>query len=560
MLGTPRWINVARAVLSAERRLRTSDEQLQHEIQAHKETEAALRESAERYRHMVEVARDIVYTTDHLGNFTYVNPTACTVTGYPTNEILGRHFTFLVAPDWVSRVESYYHTQFSNRSPETLLEFPIVTKTGDIKWVEQTVVLLTEGDHVTGFQAIVRDITARKKVEEEKAALEEQLIQSQKMEAVGKLAGGIAHDFNNLLTAVSGYAELAMMQTPVSDRTTQYLQEIHKSAARASDLTRQLLAFSRQQVFEPKVLDLNQLVIDLDRMLRRLIGEDIELVILTTQEKSAVHVDPGQMEQVIVNLAVNSRDSMPEGGKITIETSIVGYHDASSRPYREVPTGDYVLLTVTDTGTGITDEVKEHIFEPFFTTKDVGKGTGLGLSTCYGIVKQSGGYITVESEYGHGTTFRIHVPHVNEEVHYIQQQDELLYMPSGDETVLVVEDEPTVRALTSNILNQQGYTVLEASNGVEALRIAQEHLGTEIDILVTDVVMPLMSGLELADRFMSLHPDSTVLFMSGYTDHTVINNSELETDGNFMAKPFSPSTLAHKVREVIEKGALSKNA
>ena len=560
MLGTPRWINVAQAVLSAERRLRTSDEQLQHEIQAHKETEAALRESAERYRHMVEVARDIVYTTDHLGNFTYVNPTACTVTGYPTNEILGRHFTFLVAPDWVSRVESYYHTQFSNRSPETLLEFPIVTKTGDIKWVEQTVVLLTEGDHVTGFQAIVRDITARKKVEEEKAALEEQLIQSQKMEAVGKLAGGIAHDFNNLLTAVSGYAELAMMQTPVSDRTTQYLQEIHKSAARASDLTRQLLAFSRQQVFEPKVLDLNQLVIDLDRMLRRLIGEDIELVILTTQEKSAVHVDPGQMEQVIVNLAVNSRDSMPEGGKITIETSIVGYHDASSRPYREVPTGDYVLLTVTDTGTGITDEVKEHIFEPFFTTKDVGKGTGLGLSTCYGIVKQSGGYITVESEYGHGTTFRIHVPHVNEEVHYIQQQDELLYMPSGDETVLVVEDEPTVRALTSNILNQQGYTVLEASNGVEALRIAQEHLGTEIDILVTDVVMPLMSGLELADRFMSLHPDSTVLFMSGYTDHTVINNSELETDGNFMAKPFSPSTLAHKVREVIEKGALSKNA
>ena len=560
MLGTPTWINVARAVLSAERRLRTSDEQLQHEIQAHKETEAALRESAERYRHMVEVARDIVYTTDHLGNFTYVNPTACTVTGYPTNEILGRHFTFLVAPDWVSRVESYYHTQFSNRSPETLLEFPIVTKTGDIKWVEQTVVLLTEGDHVTGFQAIVRDITARKKVEEEKAALEEQLIQSQKMEAVGKLAGGIAHDFNNLLTAVSGYAELAMMQTPVSDRTTQYLQEIHKSAARASDLTRQLLAFSRQQVFEPKVLDLNQLVIDLDRMLRRLIGEDIELVILTTQEKSAVHVDPGQMEQVIVNLAVNSRDSMPEGGKITIETSIVGYHDASSRPYREVPTGDYVLLTVTDTGTGITDEVKEHIFEPFFTTKDVGKGTGLGLSTCYGIVKQSGGYITVESEYGHGTTFRIHVPHVNEEVHYIQQQDELLYMPSGDETVLVVEDEPTVRALTSNILNQQGYTVLEASNGVEALRIAQEHLGTDIDILVTDVVMPLMSGLELADRFMSLHPDSTVLFMSGYTDHTVINNSELETDGNFMAKPFSPSTLAHKVREVIEKGALSKNA
>ena len=560
MLGTPRWVNVARAVLSAERRLRTSDEQLQHEIQAHKETEAALRESAERYRHMVEVARDIVYTTDHLGNFTYVNPTACTVTGYPTNEILGRHFTFLVAPDWVSRVESYYHTQFSNRSPETLLEFPIVTKTGDIKWVEQTVVLLTEGDHVTGFQAIVRDITARKKVEEEKAALEEQLIQSQKMEAVGKLAGGIAHDFNNLLTAVSGYAELAMMQTPVSDRTTQYLQEIHKSAARASDLTRQLLAFSRQQVFEPKVLDLNQLVIDLDRMLRRLIGEDIELVILTTQEKSAVHVDPGQMEQVIVNLAVNSRDSMPEGGKITIETSIVGYHDASSRPYREVPTGDYVLLTVTDTGTGITDEVKEHIFEPFFTTKDVGKGTGLGLSTCYGIVKQSGGYITVESEYGHGTTFRIHVPHVNEEVHYIQQQDELLYMPSGDETVLVVEDEPTVRALTSNILNQQGYTVLEASNGVEALRIAQEHLGTDIDILVTDVVMPLMSGLELADRFMSLHPDSTVLFMSGYTDHTVINNSELETDGNFMAKPFSPSTLAHKVREVIEKGALSKNA
>ena len=560
MLGTPRWINLARAVLSAERRLRTSDEQLQHEIQAHKETEAALRESAERYRHMVEVARDIVYTTDHLGNFTYVNPTAFTVTGFPTDEILGRHFTFLVAPDWVSRVESYYHTQFSNRSPETLLEFPIVTKTGDIKWVEQTVVLLTEGDHVTGFQAIVRDITARKKVEEEKAALEEQLIQSQKMEAVGKLAGGIAHDFNNLLTAVSGYAELAMMQTPVSDRTTQYLQEIHKSAARASDLTRQLLAFSRQQVFEPKVLDLNQLVIDLDRMLRRLIGEDIELVILTTQEKSAVHVDPGQMEQVIVNLAVNSRDSMPEGGKITIETSIVGYHDASSRPYREVPTGDYVLLTVTDTGTGITDEVKEHIFEPFFTTKDVGKGTGLGLSTCYGIVKQSGGYITVESEYGHGTTFRIHVPQVNEEVHYIQQQDELLYMPSGDETVLVVEDEPTVRALTSNILNQQGYTVLEASNGVEALRIAQEHLGTEIDILVTDVVMPLMSGLELADRFMSLHPDSTVLFMSGYTDHTVINNSELETDGNFMAKPFSPSTLAHKVREVIEKGALSKNA
>jgi two-component system, cell cycle sensor histidine kinase and response regulator CckA len=414
-------------------------------------------------------------------------------------------------------------------------------------------ILRDSGGRIIGIRTTIQDISGLKRAEEEMRVLEEQFRQSQKMEAVGRLGGGIAHDFNNLLTVIKGYSQLSLLDLKESDPLWGNIQEIQKATQRATDLTRQLLAFSRRQILDLKVLDLNILLRDLDKMLRRIIGEDIELVTLLSGDLGRVKIDPGQIEQVIFNLAVNARDAMPSGGKLLIETTNVELDKEYANAHIGVVPGRYVKLSVSDTGIGMSQEVREKVFEPFFTTKDKGKGTGLGLSTVYGIVKQSGGNIWVYSEPGHGTTFKIYLPRVEEQLDTFHALDETDYSPRGSETVLLVEDEQEVRLLAHRLLSQQGYRVLEATNGVEALHVAQEHGGEKIHLLLTDVVMPQMGGKELADQLKILRPDIKVLYTSGYTDNAVVHQGVLNPGTHFLQKPFSLKTLSHKVREVLDR-------
>jgi PAS domain S-box-containing protein len=385
----------------------------------------------------------------------------------------------------------------------------------------------------------------------ERRSLEEQLVQAQKMEAVGRLAGGIAHDFNNLLTAILGYGDL--MLPKLHDPTLRAkMMEIRKAAERAATLTRQLLAFSRKQVLVPEVVAVGGLIEEMSKMLRRLIGEDIELVTILPHSPAAVRADPGQLEQVLMNLAVNARDAMPRGGKLTIHVAVVQPDDAFRKDHPDVPGDRQVLISVTDTGMGIDPEVRKHIFEPFFTTKELGRGTGLGLATVYGIVKQSGGHVEVETTPGQGTTFRIFLPAV--EAPGPAPAPSLGAVVGGSETVLLVEDESALRSLGQEILRDQGYKVIAAGSGAEALALARAHKGP-IDLLVTDVVMPGMDGRELADRLGPIHPETRCLYMSGYTDDAVVRRGVREQGMPFLQKPFSIDALALKVREVLDQPA-----
>ena len=393
---------------------------------------------------------------------------------------------------------------------------------------------------VTGVVGVSHDISERKR-------LEEQFLQSQKMEAVGQLAGGVAHDFNNLLTAISGYCQLAARELKPDAPVSGYLREIGDASERATDLTRQILAFSRRQLIEPRVVDLNELVVRMDKMLRRFINESIDLFITCSPSLGMVRVDPGQMEQVLINLSLNARDAMPDGGRLIIETSNVasGNGRTVTRP-PSIPHGEYVMLAIADTGVGMTDEVKSHVFEPFLT-KEVGKGTGLGLSTCYGIVSQSNGYLDVDSRAGQGSTFRIYLPRVLDEVKRITigRPDQ---PPSGKETVLLVEDESSVRGLAARVLRDLGYRVIEASDGQEALQASSE----EIDLLLTDVVMPSMDGTELAEQLRQIHPEMRIIYTSGYMDDTIGRYGVLDEGAQFMNKPFTPDVLARCVRQALD--------
>jgi CheY-like chemotaxis protein len=367
------------------------------------------------------------------------------------------------------------------------------------------------------------------------------------MEAIGTLAAGVAHDFNNLLTVVTGYCSFIQEQLSPTDAIYHEISEINRAGERASTLTRQLLAFSRKQIFQPKVLSLNHIVGEMERMLRRLIGADIELVTQLDPDLRHVKADPGQMEQVIMNLAVNARDAMPKGGKLTIGTSNDVLDSQAAGQQRPVTPGAYAVLTVADTGGGMDAETQTRIFEPFFTTKEAGKGTGLGLSTVHGIVEHSGGMIQVQSEPGHGTTFKVYFPHT-EAAPESAGLSSLTAPARGSETILLVEDEDGVRALECRVLEKRGYTVLRASNGDEALRISGRHAG-EIDLLITDVVMPFMSGSDLAERLTAIRPNIRVLFTSGYTSL----QSALMRDAEFLSKPFESHALARKVREVLDR-------
>jgi PAS domain S-box-containing protein len=396
-----------------------------------------------------------------------------------------------------------------------------------------------------GAVVVLHDITERRR-------LEEQYRQSQKMESIGHLAGGVAHDFNNLLTIICGYCEVLLNQVRPDDFSFPCISEIKAAADRASSLTRQLLAFSRQQMFQLQVLDLNEIVRGTEKMLGRLIGEDISLTAMLDLRLDPVKADPGQIEQVLMNLAVNAKDAMPRGGKLTIETSNVELDEGYAASNVDVRPGRHVLLAVSDTGHGMTDEVKARIFEPFFTTKDQGKGTGLGLATVFGIVKQSGGHISVYSEVGTGTSFKVYLPALARESLTDQTGTGTAQTPKGTETLLLVEDEEKVRALTRTALQASGYTLLEASNGVEAIRLYEEYPG-RVDMLVTDVVMPEMGGRQLAERLMSVRPDLKVLYLSGYTSDAVVRHGVLESEVAFLQKPFSVAGLAKKIREVLDQ-------
>ena len=424
---------------------------------------------------------------------------------------------------------------------------------GNTIWSEIIATPIKDKDgNITAALELVIPITERKRVEQEKAALEEQFRQSQKMEAIGRLAGGISHDFNNLLTIIKGYSQLFRLGLKESDPLRENIEQITKATDRASGLIRQLLAFSRRQILEMKVLDLNTVLWDLEKMLRRVIGEDIELVTFFADDLGRVKTDPGQIEQVVMNLAVNARDAMPNGGRLTIETANVDLDDAYAHSHIDVTPGRYVMLSVSDNGVGMSPEVKERVFEPFFTTKEKGKGTGLGLSTVYGIVKQSEGNIWVYSEPGKGTSFKIYLPRVEEAFEEIDEKvvnEELLH---GSETILVVEDEEGVRQLAADILENQGYKVLQAHDEGDALRICEQNRDP-IPLMLTDVVMPKINGRALYERLTPLHPEMKVLYMSGYTGNAIVHHGVLEPGINYIQKPFSMEGLARKVRQVLDK-------
>ena len=418
---------------------------------------------------------------------------------------------------------------------------------GNTIWSEIVATSVKDKDgNITAALELVIPITERKK-------LEAQLRQAQKMEAIGQLAGGIAHDFNNALTLIKAYSQLTLFDLKESDPLREKIEMILEATNRSADLAHRLLAFSRRQVMEMKVLDLNNLLKDLDKMLHRVIGEDIELVNVLAEDLGRVKVDPGQVEQVVLNLALNAKDAMPRGGKLTIETANVELDETYSRTHGDVIPGRYVMLAVSDTGIGMTPEIKNRLFEPFFTTKEKGKGTGLGLAMVYGIVKQSGGNIWVYSEAGMGTTFKVYLPRVDEPLE--EKKKRKLSegkLPRGGETVLAVEDNKDVRRLAAQILKRQGYRVLEAANGGEALLVC-EKLKEEIHLLLTDVVMPGMSGQELAQRLSVLRPEMKILYMSGYSDDSIASYGILNEKVGFIPKPFSLEALVNRVREVLDK-------
>ena len=480
-----------------------------------------------------------VYDRETLA-FLAVNEVAIRHYGYSREEFLAMTLEDLRLPEDVPRLRR--QVAMSEEGLVEADESRHRKRDGSIIDVEITRHTLTFAGRPAAL-AMALDITKRK-------SLESQLLQAQKMEAVGRLAGGIAHDFNNLLTVIFASSDLMLKYLKADDPHRPDVEEIRKAADRAAALTRQLLAFSRQQLLVPQVLDLNALVANLERMLQRVIGEDVEFRTALAPALGAVRADPGELERVIMNLVVNARDAMPQGGMLTIETADAELGGVDAQEHLPVQPGWYVMLAVSDTGVGMDAAIKAHVFEPFFTTKEKGKGTGLGLSTVYGIVKQSGGYIWVYSEPGCGTTFKIYLPRVEAEAEPLAPRSEPPVSLRGSETVLLVEDEDAVRNLTRKVLEAHGYAVLPAAGGQEALRLASEYDGP-IHLLLTDVVMPNMSGRDLARRLASVREETKILYVSGYTDDTIVHHGVLEPGIAFLQKPFTPEALVRKLREVL---------
>ena len=502
-----------------------------------------LRRSEEQYRQLVELAPLAIFIQTG-GKFAFVNSAMVTLLGAPDAEkVLGLPVLERVHPDVRAMVLSRMEELRREKKSVPLIEERWIRLDGSTVDVEVAASPCTyEGRE--GAQVVMRDVTERR-------SLEGQLRQSQKMEAIGRLAGGVAHDFNNILTAISGYSEILQTRLEQDPSLGAYATEIIRAAERASSLTRQLLAFSRKEMMDPRVMELNAVVSDMDRMLRRLIGEDIELVTLLHPRLSRVRADPGQVEQVLMNLALNARDAMPRGGRLVIETRNIGLYEGNAIGLPEAGPGGWVELSVADTGIGMDRETQSRLFEPFFTTKEVGKGTGLGLSTVYGIVRRSGGQVTVWSEPGRGATFRVYLPAVDDPAERPAEPGGDMAAASGSETVLVVEDEASVRSFIREVLGGRGYALLEARNADEAAAIFERHK-EPIHLMVSDVVMPGLGGPELAERLAGVHPETRVLFISGYAREGLFHDGRPGADAAFLAKPFSPEALARTVREILD--------
>jgi two-component system cell cycle sensor histidine kinase/response regulator CckA len=519
------------------------------DITDQREAEEALRRSRVQYRNLTDAARDIVITVAPAGSILSLNPAFESVTGRMRGEWVGQPFTALVAEEDQPLAKEMLQRLAQGLTPP-VFELRLLARPGKTVAVEFTASPQQERGQVTGWLGIGRNVSERKQTEENLRRTEERLRQAQKMEAIGQLAGGVAHDFNNLLTVIQGYCDILLHSFPGAGPANEPILEIIKASERAASLTRQLLAFSRKQVLQPEVLDLNTRLADTATMLRRLIGEDIELVTELDPAICLVKVDSGQMEQVLMNLVVNARDAMPKGGRLVISTARTNLEKAegSSRP--DVEPGPYVLLTVSDTGCGMDQATLAHIFEPFFTTKEPGKGTGLGLATVYGIVKQSGGHIEVASTRQKGTTFRIYLPQPMEAAPSPTLTAAPEKVSGGGETLLLVEDEEALRALNRLTLTSRGYVVLEARDGQEGLEVFERHQET-IDMVVTDVVMPRLCGTGMVEQLRSRKRDLTVLFVSGYNDSTLFRRGA-HPISNYLRKPFSSEELARSVRETLD--------
>jgi len=513
------------------------------------ERRRAEREKAEaesKYQMIVERVAAISYIAElgMNGAWRYVSPQIESILGYTQEEWLMDSGKWVrhVHPDDIASVEEAENMCQAGQAFQA--EYRLMRKDGRVIWVSDSAVVIQGADETPLMEGIIVDITERKQ-------LESQLQQSRRMEAVGRLAGGIAHDFNNLLTIIKGYTELAMQRKDATEAVRADIERIDDASERAAGLVKQLLAFSRKQVLQPKNLDLNGIVLGLEKLLRRLIGEDIEMKTAVSAGLGTIKADPAQVEQVVMNLVVNARDAMPNGGTMIVETSNIDLDRAYAREHVAMKAGRYVMLAVTDTGMGMSPETVAHIFEPFFTTKSSGKGTGLGLATVYGIVKQSGGYIWVYSEPGKGSTFKVYFPRVDEEAERNYRIPTKVSTKRGTETLLLVEDDEAVRELADTILSTQGYKVICADGPKKAQEIADKK-GKEIDLVLTDVIMPTMSGHELARKLMAKNGKMRVLYMSGYTDNVIAQGGVLEEGLAFLQKPFTPRALVEKVREVLD--------
>ncbi len=517
---------------------------------AHRAAERALQESELKYRTLANSGQALIWTSGLDKKCDYFNEPWLAFTGRSLTQELGDGWTEGVHPDDRDRCFETYAGTFDRREGFSM-EYRLRRHDGEYRWLQDAGTPRYDSKGIfLGYIGHCLDNTEHKRIEKEREALEKQYRQAQKMESVGRLAGGVAHDFNNLLTVINGYSELLLGKLSADDALRPNVDEIRKAGSRAEGLTRQLLAFSRKQVLQPRVLDLNQVVSGIRSMLERLVGEDVEVRVELHSESATVRADPHQLEQVLMNLAVNARDAMQHGGKLLIETAMVELGESYYRSHPEARAGRFVTLTVSDDGMGISEEIRAHIFEPFFTTKKVGDGTGLGLSMVQGIVAQSGGFIEVSSELGHGTTFKLYLPAVSEAV---VDGDIPLSIPAlgGKETVLVVEDQLEVREYTAIALQDYGYCVIAAESASEALLFCKQN-PQRIDLVLSDVVMPNISGRELAEELTILQPGIKVMLMSGYMDDAIISHGVLDAGIEFIQKPFTPRQLAIKVRQVLD--------
>jgi PAS domain S-box-containing protein len=553
--GSPIWASVkARAVRDETGEIQRF-EGLLEDITDRKHAEKALKESEKRYRTILNEMSEGYHEVDLAGNFTFFNEAFLNLFGYSSDEMLGTNFSCYASEEAIAkRIYRIYNEMYRTGVPIQNYEWDILRKDGESRTLAFYASLIRDSKGgPSGFRGIVRDITQNKRAEKEREKLQSQLIQAQKMESVGRLAGGVAHDFNNMLGVILGHAELALQKARNKQDPCSNLEKIQTAAQRSADLTKQLLTFARKQIIEPKVLDLNHTVEKMLSMLRRLIGEDIDLSWVPARKLWPVKMDPSQVDQILANLCVNARDAITGVGKLTIETGMITFDQAYCADHAGFVPGDFVMLAVSDDGCGMDKEILNNLFEPFFTTKEVGKGTGLGLATVYGIVKQNNGFINVYSEPDQGSTFRIYLPRQ----HFSAKKTDAanhsqMPAPTGNETILLVEDEPDILEMTRTMLEQKGYSVLSAATPAAAIEMARAQTDG-IHLLITDVIMPEMNGRDLAEQLTKLFPKIELLFMSGYTANVIVHQGMLNEGVAFLQKPFSILDLARKVRELLDK-------